>query len=116
MSQDTTTPRTVPDALPVPDDPKAIEEALITLYPKMVKGTTAEVDPALVDTYNYAKFAAAYWEEQARAAVLRIREQQGDAEKATVNGVPVFSRRQYPVKGYWVDPRENDALYPVAGR
>ena len=108
--------RPVPAFLPVPEDVKAAEQALITLHPKTVKGAVVEVDPALVESYRYAKWAIDYWNAQAKAAALRIREQMGDAEKAVVDGVPVFARRQFPVKGFWVEPRENDGLYPVAGK
>jgi len=116
VSQDTSIVRPQPAPLAVPEDVKGIREKLIELHPDAVKGTVAEISPELDEAYRYAKWAIDYWTKQADAAALRIREQMGDAEKAAVDGVPVFSRRQYPVKGHWVEGFNNDALYPVAGR
>jgi hypothetical protein len=103
--------RQVPATLPVPaEDVKTIKNRIRMIFPKFTPGTTAEVDPALVELRDYAKQAAAQWELQADLATIAIMQQMGPAERATVNGIVRLRRYILPVKGFWVEPREDDYL------
>jgi len=103
--------RQAPAPLPIPaEDPKTLLERVQALYAKVVKGKTAEVDPHLVEVREFAKHAIEYWEQQRAIANFEIQRQLGDAEIATVGGIPVAKRLQHPVKGFWVEPSERDYL------
>lgn len=105
-----------PQPLPVPAGEKLSDlwHRVQQLYKNMVPGTTAEVDPELIAVREYAKAAAAYWETQAQIADIKIQQQMGTAEIATVNGREVLRRYQQSVKGGWRDPCERDFLRAVA--
>jgi hypothetical protein len=103
--------RQVPTPLPLTaEDPKTLLERVQALFPKFVKGKTAEVDPHLVEVRDYAKYAIEQWELQLAIANFELQRQMGDAEIAVVNGMPKFKRLQYPVKGYWVDSGSRDFI------
>lgn len=105
----TTAPEQMPTTLPRPSERlDKLKDRLTFLFPKFVPGKRVEVDPALVELRDYAKKAAAAWDEQARIADLHIRQAMGDAEVATVNGMPVLRRAIEPIKGHWVNPGEKD--------
>jgi hypothetical protein len=104
-------PDHVPTPLPVPaEKPKGLLERAQAMFPRFTPGKTAEVDPHLRDVRDYARYAISYWEDQLTIANAMMQSQMGDAEHATVNGVPVFTRMQYPVKAHVVEAYENDFL------
>lgn len=87
--------RTVPAPLQVPGEKIAdLMKRLRTIYPKFVPGKQVEVDPRLVEVRDYANYAIAYWTAQLDTANFHLQQQLGDAEIATVNGVPVVKRYQ----------------------
>jgi hypothetical protein len=90
-----------PAVLPSIGEPiKVVIKRLIMIFPKVSPNTTAEIDPEVWALSQYAKAAAASWEEQARLAEIKIRQAMGDAEKGTVNGVVVVKRHQVPVEAH----------------
>lgn len=98
---------------PVGLTPKEEEDALKAQFPDMVKGTTSEIPADLRDAYRYALMAAEYWESQKTLALNQIRRQIGTAQTATVDGVPVASRRTFKRKEYVVPETEIDAFWPA---
>jgi hypothetical protein len=95
MTQTVTEARTVPTPLQVPsEDLKELMKRVKKIIPKFIIGKQAEVDPHAVEVRDYANYAIAYWEQQLAVANLRIQQQMGDAEIATVNGIPVVKRYQ----------------------
>lgn len=100
-----------PAPLPVPEEgAKALLERAQVLFPSPVKGKAQEVDPHLVEVREYAKWAIEYWKDQVDAANAQIQCQMGDAQRATVNGIPVLTRVKGNVKGHWVDDFDRDYL------
>jgi hypothetical protein len=103
--------RPVPAPLAVPgDDLKVLMDKVRFIYPTAVKGKTAEVDPQLVEVRDYANYVIDYWTKQLDTANLQIMQQMGDAEVATVRGLPIFKRLQYPVKEHIVKAGIRDYL------
>lgn len=112
-SQDT---RQAPQALPVPGEKlDTIKDRLITMYPIVVPGSRAEIPSDLWELREYAKSAAAQWEQQAAIADLRIRQQMGTAELATVDGRVVLKRHQDDVKPHHREAATRDYLKPSNG-
>lgn len=111
----TTSQVQVPPVLQPPIGKTAQEEEveLKGQVPAMVKGATAEIPAELKDAYDYALMAIGYWEEQKTLVLNQIRRNIGDAQTATVNGVPVAQRRVFTRKEYVVPATEIDAFWPV---
>jgi hypothetical protein len=104
-------PMTPPPTMEPPEGKlDELKKQLVKLFPKIHHGSTKEVDRATADLLAYARWAANYWSTQAAVAELEIRKQMESAETATVNGIPVFTRTQSPVKGHWIDPFERDSV------
>jgi hypothetical protein len=103
--------RSAPTALPVPSEKmEDLVKRVKAVYPNVIIGKQAEIDPHLDEVRDYANYAIAYWTTQLAVANLGIYQQLGDAEVGTINGIPVIKRYQgdvapevEPRKGGWRD-------------
>jgi len=82
-------------------------------FPDVVKGTSQEVPAELRDAYRYALMAEEYWKNQKTLALNQMRRLIGTAQTATVDGVPVASRRVFKRSEYVVPETEIDAFWPA---
>ncbi len=82
------------------------------LFPEPVEGTCREISPELAEQLRLAKEAAAYWSDQASLVKAKIRQEMGNNEIATIDGVPFMVRRLIPYSGHWISAGTRDALMP----
>jgi hypothetical protein len=94
---------------------KEQEEKLKADFPTVQKGHTAEIPKELEDAYRYAANAVDYWENQKRLVLNQIRAHIGSAQTATVNGIPVVSRRSYKVEEKVIPSHWVDGFWPATG-
>jgi hypothetical protein len=78
-----------------------------------IKEPYAELGAEASEILNICKAERALWAMRYEVHKLRLREDLGFAQRGLANGVPFIERRMFPVKGYEVDPYEQDALYPL---
>lgn len=116
MATGATAPATIPTPLAIPAEKnlRVLLERAQAMYPKFVPGKAVPVDPHVVEVREYAKYAIDYWNKQVEVANALLQMEMGDAEHGTVNGIPVITRHQGPVKGHYVAPGSRDYLQASA--
>ena len=79
----------------------------------VVKEPYAELGIEASEILNICKAERALWAMRYEVHKLRLREELGFAHRGLANGVPFIERRIMNVRGYEVEPYEQDALYPL---
>lgn len=95
---------------------KEEEATLKKAFPEVEKGTTAEISAELKDAYERAIAGEAAYREYKLQVLNKIRLAIGSAQTATVDGIPVASRRVFKRAEYIVPETEIDAFWPANGK
>jgi hypothetical protein len=78
-----------------------------------VKEASVELGKEASEILDICKAERDLWTMRYEVHKLHIREDMGYAHRGLADGLPFIERRITPVKGYEVNPYEQDALYPV---
>jgi hypothetical protein len=81
-------------------------------YPE-VKEPSVELGGETSEILDICKAERDLWTMRYEVHKLHIREEMGYAYRGLAEGLPFIERRITPVKGYEVNPYEQDALYPL---